>query len=169
MAAGSTYTPIASVTASGSSTSQLVMSSIPSIYTDLVLICSYGFSGSGGTGMGMQFNSDSSTNYSSTILEGNGTSATSNRLTSTNYLYFNYNSNTTLTVGTINSIVNIQNYANTTTYKTALVRTNGSQYVHGVVGLWRATPAAINRIDLFSTSGNIASGSTFTLYGIASA
>jgi hypothetical protein len=65
------------------------------------------------------------------------------------------------------------NYSNSTTYKTVLGRSNrASSDTAADVGLWRST-SAITRIDLamggsFPTN-NFASGSTFTLYGIAAA
>jgi hypothetical protein len=60
------------------------------------------------------------------------------------------------------------NYSNTTTYKTSLVRTNNDR-VAAVVNLWRST-AAITTIKLEEVvTGDIATGSTFTLYGIKNA
>ena len=67
--------------------------------------------------------------------------------------------------------MSFNNYSNTTTYKTALSRgmdtTNG--YVQAHVGTWRNT-AAITSVTVLANSGStLASGCTFTLYGIASA
>jgi hypothetical protein len=69
-----------------------------------------------------------------------------------------------------NSIIDIMNYSNTTTYKTALHRFNDANaIVFAIVGLWRNT-AAINQVRVFSTNAvNFAVGSTFTLYGIKAA
>jgi hypothetical protein len=68
-----------------------------------------------------------------------------------------------------NAIINIQNYSNTTTYKTALLRSNlaTGTYpgVDAFVGLWRST-SAITSITILPASNNLLSGSTFTLYGI---
>ena len=75
------------------------------------------------------------------------------------------------------SIVQINNYANTSVYKTALIRGNSinpstsASNATTLVGLWRST-AAINSITIYSEGGGsyyIASGSTFTLYGIKAA
>ena len=62
------------------------------------------------------------------------------------------------------------NYANTTTYKTTLVRHNNvSQTVSAVVNLWRST-SAITSITLSNESAtNFDVGATFTLYGILKA
>jgi hypothetical protein len=65
------------------------------------------------------------------------------------------------------------NYSNATTYKSILIRSRGtrdndSTDTTAIVGLWSST-SAINIIKIFPASGNILAGSTFTLYGIASA
>jgi hypothetical protein len=162
----STYEPIATSTVSGSSTSVITFSSIPSTYTDLVLIADAKLDVSG-QGINLTFNSDTATNYSSTRLYGNGSSASSDRQTNGTYINF--------ALGSVDAgqliIANIMNYSNATTYKTTLIRQNtASAFVGSLVGLWRATPAAITRIDLTSggTSKYVA-GSTFTLYGIKAA
>ena len=70
-----------------------------------------------------------------------------------------------------NTILQVQNYSNTTTYKTALMRENyATGAVTALVALWRST-AAINSITIFNEGGaiDIISGATLTLYGIAAA
>jgi hypothetical protein len=65
-------------------------------------------------------------------------------------------------------ITNIQDYSNTTTYKTALSRYNNVPYgaLDGIVNLWRST-SAINTIQLYlDRSEYFLIGSTFKLYGI---
>ena len=166
MAAGSTYTPIATTTL-GSATASYTFSSIPSTYTDLVLV----FNGSASSGtplVTLQFNGDTATNYSDTTLSGNGTSATSGRDSSVAQIYAS--GADSLTTGISQLIVNLQNYSNTTTYKTIITRSgNAANGTSAVVGLWRST-AAINSIKVFNhTATNFAVGSTFTLYGIQAA
>ena len=162
MAAGSTYTPIATVTASGVSTI-LVMSSIPSTYTDLILIGQFPKVGAGSTRINV--NSDTGANYSQTILYGNGTSAASGAETNqTKFFLIDYLSSSTTTPNM--SIMHFMNYSNTTTYKTFLERSGAADKgTVAQVGLWRNT-AAINRIDV-SDASNFSAGTTFTLYGIA--
>jgi hypothetical protein len=65
-------------------------------------------------------------------------------------------------------IVHIQNYSNSTTNKTWLSRSNiPADFAGLVVGLWRATPAAITTIQFLTTTADtFTSGTTFTLYGI---
>lgn len=165
MAAGSTYTPIATTTLTGTSTS-ITFNSF-SGYTDLILVISLIPSGSGLSPQ-IRYNGDSASNYSYTVLYGNGTSAASARGSgnNTNYLYY-ANSPTSGTSSTYT--VNFMNYANTTTYKTALYRWS----VAGVeaaaqVNLWRSTNA-ITSLEIFTSASSFASGSTFTLYGVLNA
>jgi hypothetical protein len=162
MAAGSTYTPI-STTTLGTATTTVSFSSIPSTYTDLILICNP-------TGIDTafriyNFNGDTGSNYSYTYLTGNGTSASSGRDT-TAKIFIGYGGSTTTPM---TCIVNFANYSNTTTYKTTLARGSSStQWVSASVGLWRNT-AAISSFTIISDSTNFSVGSTFTLYGIAAA
>jgi hypothetical protein len=170
MAAGSTYTPIATYTASGS-VSQITFSSISGSYTDLYLVCDVAYASLGAnTGyVVIQVGNgsvDTGSNYSYTYLQGNGSAASSGRGASAPY----FNVFTAVT-GSTRAMINtsLQNYSNTTTYKTALTRTNESADTTASVGLWRST-SAINTIKVYDVSGyNFSSNSTFTLYGIAAA
>ena len=152
-----TYEKIATTTL-GSGSADVSFTSISGSYTDLIIIAN-GKTSSEST-LGLQFNSDTATNYSSTYMRGNGSTATSGRFTSSSQMYaFNWNNSDSA------SIWQIQNYSNATTYKTALNRLGGAGlYVAACVGLWRSTSAitsiTVKSNDTFST------GSTFTLYGI---
>jgi len=171
MAAGATYTPIASTTI-GTAVASYTFSSISGSYTDLVLICSlqntagfvdaYVRVGNGSV--------DTGTNYSTTILTGNGTAASSTRQTSTASPFFDYNGAPPYGTSFNVTLTNFMNYSNTTTYKTWLHRANnaGTGGTDAIVGLWRST-SAINTIQVFITSSNMAVGSTLSLYGIAAA
>lgn len=171
MAAGATYVPIATTTL-GSAAASYTFSSIPSTYTDLILIINDGLS-SVAQSLLIQFNGDTATNYSVTGLSGDGTSAFSWSVSSTaNPNLSNYaKSNTSLET---NVIAQFQNYSNTTTYKSYLSRANRSSAanspgVDAIVGLWRST-SAINAIKVFGgSSSNLITGTTLTLYGIAAA
>jgi hypothetical protein len=163
MAAGSTYTPIATTTL-GSAASTVTLSSIPSTYTDVILVCAGSASGDG-VALRFTFNSDSGANYSQTYIEGNGTSASSSRQSSQSYLQL---TNWYISSGSSNSQIHLQNYSNTTTYKTVLARKTNVETAGANVGLWRST-SAINSITIVTSSGTISAGSTFTLYGIAAA
>jgi len=166
MAAGNTYTQIANVTVTNTSTITANFSSIPSTYTDLVLICSLTAKSASGETMLIRVNSDNASNYSSTRLIGDGSTATSNRVSSNSYATISGGS-----TGTADSmiIVNLMNYGNTTTYKTFLSRfSQAANETDTAVSLWRST-AAINAITIQGTIGYLGNGSTFNLYGIAAA
>jgi hypothetical protein len=171
MAAGSTYTPIATTTL-GSAASSYTFSSIPSTYTDLIIVANG--TSSAASNVDMQFNSDTGTNYSWTTLyarsEGAGNPASargSNQTTAQINLYTAWTSSYRT-----NAIIHIQNYSNTTTYKTSIARSataNGDSTFSGnevIVNLWRST-STINTIKL--NAANFAAGTTLTLYGIAAA
>ena len=165
MAAGSTYTPIATQTL-GSAAASVTFSSISGAYTDLVLVVTGGASTD--ANLRCQVNSDSASNYSRTNLGGTGASAVSSRLTSQTYLEFNYQSYLQNNLN-LNSVTHFMNYSNSTTFKTVLSRTNSAALGADVnVNLWRST-SAISTIYLFSSAGTFNTGSTFTLYGIVAA
>ena len=168
MAAGATYEPIATTTL-GSNQATITFSSISGSYTDLVLIVSANQTPALNTQY-IRFNGDTGTNYSYTILTGNGTSAVSARGSTQDAWYSGYYGvPPTTNFGT--EIYSFQNYSNTTTYKTGLSSTGrASGGTDAMVGLWRNT-AAITSITygITGVSAFLTSGSTFTLYGIASA
>ena len=162
-----TYEPIATTTL-GSAQASITLSSIPQTYTDLVVVVE-GISSSAVNGICMQYNGDTGNNYSLTQVGGNGSSATSTRRTSQSFININYQGYwTNSTRGNI--IVNIQNYANTTTYKTCLCRGNTpATGTDAIVGLWRST-SAINQVTITNDgSGNIGAGTSVTIYGIKAA
>jgi hypothetical protein len=160
MAAGSTYTKIASTTLS-SSTATVAFSSIPATYTDLVLVINKTSTTSASPLIYINF--DGGNNYSETFLRGDGSSANSGRISSTGFINTASNPGTAM----MNTIVNFQNYSNTTTYKTVLWRGNATdgQVVAGV-GLWRNT-AAITTVEISFALANTTA--TLNLYGIAAA
>ena len=165
MAAGSTYTPIATQTLA-SPASTVTFSSIPSTYTDLILVLSTSPTVDNVTGY-IRVNGDTASNYGMTGIRGNGSNAASYSSPGS-AMYFDYAGNTT--TGTITtSIINFANYASTNVYKTNLVRqSNAGDAVEAMVQTWRST-SAITSILAYWSNGNFASGSTFTLYGLASA
>ena len=166
----STHTPIATQTL-GSAAASVTFSSIPQGYTDLVMIINMqsSYTGDQGNGARLQFNGDTGSNYSDTNLRGNGSSATSYRISNNTYIQLGLlpSSGGGTPAGTLGTgIANIQNYSNSTTYKTVLGRTNSTYAsAEASAGLWRNT-APITSITYFG-DGNILSGSTFSIYGIA--
>jgi hypothetical protein len=164
----STYEKIATTTLS-SAQATVTFSSISGSYTDLVLVTSSKKDVATAANEGIRFNSDTGSNYSYTILEGTGSAAASGRASNATSIALD-DSALVDNSGFRPAIVAIQNYSNTTTYKTILSRANNaSRGVDAIVGLWRNT-SAITSISVILQGGtSFASGSTFTLYGIAKA
>ena len=79
-----TYSTIATTTL-GTAVSSYTFNSIPSTYTDLVLVFQGNESGTA-DGILVQLNGDTANNYSTTLIIGDGTTATSDRNTSTSSL-----------------------------------------------------------------------------------
>lgn len=177
MPAGSTYTPIATTTL-GSAQNTVTFSSISGSYTDLVLVINAATTHSLATFVNMFFNSDTGTNYSICELYGNGSSAISTRAGNTDQAWLGLNVSISTVLGESLTTANIMNYSNTSVYKNYLGRTNRASSsldypgTNLVIGNWRNN-AAITSIAIRNTRGNVlynfATGSTFTLYGIAAA
>ena len=161
-----TYEPIATQTL-GTAIATVTFSSIPQTYTDLILV-STNATASGGYLFSVRVNGDSATNYSSTRLLGNGTTASSGREANYTFGFAGSVYSSSDPIG--NAIVNFMNYSNTTTYKTFLMRTNTANANTSLsASLWRST-AAITSISLgVEFTQNFVVGSTFTLYGIKAA
>jgi hypothetical protein len=168
----STYEKIATTTL-GSAAASYTFSSISGTYTDIVAV----LAGTMTAADYVQFqvgngSVDTGSNYSNTALKGNGSTASSSRSSNSTNIFTPEPMNTNQG----NLIINFQNYANTTTYKTTVMRTNvpltdggATGSTSATVGLWRST-SAINTIKFYTFAGQtFATGSTFTLYGIKSA
>lgn len=164
-----TYEKIATNTL-GSAAASVTFSSISSAYTDLVMIGA--ISGVSATidawvrvGNGSV---DTGSNYSWTVLSGNGTTAGSGRGSNTAKVYWDFL--TSITNVSQHAIMNFMNYSNTTTNKTFSIRgTSASQESNATFGLWRST-SAINTIQIgLDSTATFSAGSTFTLYGIKAA
>jgi hypothetical protein len=167
-----TYEPIASTTL-GSATATISFTSIPSTYTDLVVVLFTGTTHGDNEVMQLTFNSDTGSNYSMTRLYGNGSSAVSDRFSSQTYIDAGFMPQANPGI----CIINVMSYANTSVNKTCLISaetinsTNTSanrRIVIREVGLWRST-SAITSMTFDFASGNFQSGSTAALYGIKAA
>ena len=167
MAAGMTYTPLAT-TKLTSSSATVTFSSIPQTYTDLVVSINIAGLTAQETPK-MYFNGDTSALYSTTFLDG-GSSVLSNRTTAQGSFYGigAYNSGNPTGVSSI--LININNYSNTTNNKTMLARSAAATLSTNLtVGLYRST-SAVSSISFIVHGGNsYLPGTTFTLYGILAA
>lgn len=168
----STYTPIYAQTLS-SNTSSITFSNIPTTFTDLVLVCSArsAWTSDEYEAVGFRFNGDSSNNYSTTFVAGNGSSAASFRESTQPQITARMNPSTSSNTAFSSIIVQIQNYSNATTNKTVLIRSNSSVEFYEIaanVGTWRST-SPITSLFVGNARANLVAGSTFTLYGIKAA
>ena len=172
MAAGATYTPIASFTVSTAQASY-TFSSISGAYTDLVLIVN-GQTSLNDREIWAQVgngSADTGTNYSWTSVLGYSGGAISQRGSTLDHLQISSSSSNTVPVVYLASFMN---YANTTTYKTTISRgasVGTTSMTDSNVSLWRST-SAINTIKIYpnpSVATNFSVGTTLALYGIAAA
>ena len=167
--ATNTYVALDKVTV-GTATASITFSSIPSTYTDLVVVASILPSSTSFYTPSLQFNSDTGSNYSGTWIYGQGSSAVSSRNSSQTQMAIDNYSATPAVGYPMSVLFNVFNYANTTTYKTVLSRGNdvfaSAGETSATVGLWRST-AAITSVTVKGNGANFAVGSTFSLYGIA--
>ena len=170
MAAGSTYTPIATTTL-GSATNSVTFSSISGSYTDLVLVAN--LSATTTANIYFRVNGDTGNSYSFTMLSGDGAAANG-------YHGANTSSGTATWTGAsmqntwTTCTAHFMKYSNTNTYKyfitnyAAYSSSGGSTEASMAVNLYRST-SAIDSITVLSLSPNYVAGSTLTLYGITAA
>lgn len=172
MAAGNTYVAIATQTLSTAETS-VTFSSIPSTYTDLVFVVNVA-QGVNSAPVYLRVNGLTTSIYSNTYMWGSGTSVTSGRysaatLGGAGFNLDNFNGRPFPSDFSGQATYHLMNYSNTTTYKTILLRHgNTAGFVTADVGLIQTTNA-ISSINIYPYTGSFATGSTFSLYGIAAA
>lgn len=161
-----TYDSIASLT-SLSGQSVFTFNSIPSTYTDLVLVVTGTVSS--GNSFYLQFNGAAGNAYNLTQTQMNNIGWTASN--ETNAAQFNV-------YGGMNSSlpsfyrVQIMSYASTSAFKVCLsegsIDNNGTGIVNRVVGVWRST-SAITSMTGTTFGGTYGSGTTACLYGIKAA
>jgi hypothetical protein len=159
---------IARQTLSGAAAS-VTFSDIAATWRDLRLIWVGTHASTAAASMSLRLNGDTGTNYSDTLLNGNGSAAASSRRSSVAYLYVGELAGTTLAYPTPIT-VDIMAYANTNVFTTVLSASAvaGTIVTRGV-GLWRSTAAVTSlSCQIYGGGTNQAAGSTFSLYGIGS-
>jgi len=161
-----TYEPIATSTL-GSSAASFTFTSIPSTYTDLVIVAVGNVSAN--SYMKLIFNGVTSSIYSQTLMYGTGSTAGAGRQpTSSGLGYFQSHY---LYTGSSQAPMKVQimNYANTSIYKSCIMREDDATYeLTARFGLFQSTNA-ITSVTLERISGTWNTGATFTLYGIKAA
>jgi hypothetical protein len=159
-----TYEPIATQTL-GSAAASITFSSIAASWTDLRLVLTVLPTATNRPYL--QFNSDTGTNYSRTVVYGAGTSAASTATVDTNQIITSVQTSNQVNLTTWE----IFSYAGST-YKTVLgvvsMDKNESGSTSNTVGLWRST-SAITTINITASTSTFAIGTTATLYGIKAA
>lgn len=167
-----TYVALAKTVLTGTQTT-ITFSSIPSTYTDLLLVFSSAVGSGGSSGAYLLFNNEGTgaTNGSTRVLEGRGISGVTNSSSSSTVIYID-RCNVVNIANNFSSVeVYIPNYTASTNKPvsiTSVVENNAADadvYTDVIAALWRNT-AAINRIDISPSSSQFVSGSRFDLYGI---
>ena len=169
-----TYVALDKITVT-TATPSITFTGISGAYTDLVLVVSARSTYAAAEVAGFirlgNGSIDTGSNYSRTRLLGTGSAASSARASNLTATPWDAIPGSTSASGNFcTTIISIQNYSNTTTYKTFLIRANEpNNYVEAEVGLWRGM-SAINQVQIYGDGGgDLAVGSTFSLYGIANA
>lgn len=174
-----TTTPLQSIELT-SDAGSVVFSNIDQSYTDLFLVCRTRTSASTSQDLIYRFNDDSATNYSQGRMFSyavGGAAWSTDRASSRTSIGGAWSPGTNMGSALYGQTVfHINNYSNSTTYKTVLSNmdvygntdTASDNNIAGkMVGQWRST-SAITSIAFYMASGNIVAGSTFDLYGIKS-
>ena len=171
----STYVLISSATVGSGGAAGIDFTSIPSTYTDLqILVSARSTSAVTGLGFYFQFNGSSSAIYTLNELYAYSGGVGPYKGTSLTDIFAGYIPGTSTTANTFNSSnIYIPNYTSSTN-KPALIYTswehNGTTNWENdtIAGLWAST-AAINRVYIYPSSGNLAQYTTAYLYGISNA
>jgi hypothetical protein len=176
-----TYVAIAKTLLTGSQAS-VTFSSIPSTYTDLVVVFSVRgdatYEANNGDAMAMRINGSSTAQYSVTYLTGQGSSTGSGRRSTGNAdsfirIYGGVNANSS-TANTFSSgEIYLPNYAESTnkpisTTATTEINSTTGNTIYAEAQLWSNT-SAINSLEFtytYNASSRFVSGSSFYLYGI---
>ena len=157
-----TYTPLATITLTSSSSS-VTFSSIPATYRDLVLVASPISSTTSNLTTNTRFNSDSGSNYSFVLMRGDGSSATSTSGTATGIQGIITRANT---VRKSLTIMQIMDYSATNKHKSVISRVDAEFATQALAERW-ANTAAITSINISVTASSFGVGTSFELYGIA--
>ena len=165
-----TYTALATVTVS-TTTNTLTFSSIPAGYRDLVIQGATRSTRAAVTeDLLLRLNGDTGSNYTGVFMLASSGGAQSVTSSTTSFAVA---SNTVANTGTANVfssfVGQVMDYSATDKHKTMLQRNGGGNQDQVWAGAGRfASTSAITSVTLFYAIGNIATGTTFSLYGIAS-
>jgi hypothetical protein len=148
--------------------SEIVFSSIPATYRDLVLI--YEYRSNANAQSFVRFNNDSTSGvYPRVLMNGSGSSATSSTPGGSSN---NLSLDDMVEAGTTNAVTIIaqfMDYSATDKHKTILARTTAANYGTTAYAARYASTSAINQITISATgpaARTFSIGSTFSLYGV---
>jgi len=161
--ATNTYVALDKKTVTGSAVASVEFTGISQSYTDLIIIANEKLSTTADASVTLRFNGDTTSNYATTYVDGNGTTASGGVEINQTLMIVGY-ANQTIN----NNIIHIMNYSNATTTKAVIARSgSGSSTVRATTSLWRKSPEAITSIVVgLNTATLFDVGSTFSLYGI---
>ena len=161
-----TYIPLGTITLA-STDSEIVFSSIPATYRDLILVGSARstYTPDPNDDLILQFNADTGANYTTVGMGGDGTFNFS--FTSTNVRAGGLQTSNGGFTGFGTQIAQLMDYSATDKQKTILSRSASNAATQAYASRWANSANAISSIKLFSSRGaNFAIGSTFSLYGV---
>jgi hypothetical protein len=169
-ASTTSYESIQTTTVSGGGASSISFTSIPATFTHLQIRHS-ATNSSADRFFKIQFNSDTASNYSYHVLQGDGASATASAGATQAFGICGLVPNSTTLPGV--GITDVLDYANTNKYKTTKSLAGGDMngaggYVILYSSSWRST-SAITSITITPSTGNFSQYSSFALYGIKGA
>jgi hypothetical protein len=157
-----TYTPLATVTL-GASASSVTFGSISATYRDLICVV---FAAGSTTLQGrIRLNADTGSNYSYQRMSGNGSAGSAAAASSQSSGFLSAIAQAT-TTGALQMNINIMDYSATDKHTTIISRADQSANgTEAFANRW-ANTAAVTSVQILTSTGNWASGSTFALYGV---
>jgi len=146
----------------GSAASSVTFSSIPATYKDLIVVADI-LTADNDRDLYLRANSDSGNSYPYVLIQGQSSGAQSGAATRTGLLVGYKNTGNSKA----NFVATVMDYSATDKHKTSLSRYNeGGFYVFAAASRWPSN-SALTSLTVLASLGNIASGTTLSLYGVA--
>ena len=161
----SALVPLANLTL-GSTASTVTFSSISGSYRDIRLIVSAKDNAS--QPLKFRFNGDTGTNYNLVEMDGDGSATGSASAANISVGFFSYNYSALNATNFSVCTMDVMDYSATDKHKIGLIRVSDASQTSGATAIRWASTSAITSLTLVS-QGAFQVGSTFALYGTASA
>jgi hypothetical protein len=160
-----TYDLIASTTLAASA-SEVIFSSLPQTYRDLILVHSGTSTNTSINSLQVRLNGDSGSNYPQITMSGESNNTTSSIFFTDTGLICGY----AISTGVVVNIAQIMDYSATDKHKTALSRHNSlpESRVRAIAGRWANTAAITSLLCRVDSGASFNAGTTFNLYGVIS-